>query len=150
MIQTAGSAEPVLDAALGELGRQGRVTYLPRRLAWRESAVITYAANIGLVFYLSPKPQFQAMGLSSQKLCTHLWLGQPVIATRQTSFEFLEEHRCGVLVSTEAEIPAAIERIRSAYAAYSRNALRCVREHIRPAQHLTALTAAFRGLCSQP
>jgi hypothetical protein len=148
MVQTAGTPEPVLHAVLGQLGRERRIVYLPERLEWRESMRVTSAADIGLVFYLSAKPQFQAMGVSSQKLCTHLWLGQPVVATRQKSFEFLEEYRCGVLVSAEGEVAGAIEQIRSGYAEYSRNALRCAREYIDAPGKYQALTRAFGALCS--
>jgi hypothetical protein len=146
MIQTAGTPDPVVDALLRELERQEAALYLPTRLEWRESMRLTSAADLGLVFYLSSKPQFQAMGTSSQKLCTHLWLGQPVVATRQDSFAFLEEYRCGVLISDEAEIPEAVERVSSDYAAYSRNALRCVEEYIQPKAALDRLTGAVREL----
>ncbi|HEX2123009.1 MAG TPA: hypothetical protein VHL59_15355, partial [Thermoanaerobaculia bacterium] len=90
MIQPGGHSDPVTDALLA---RHERVLYLPERLGWTESMSVTVAADAGLVLYLSPKPQFQLMGVSSQKLCTYLWLDVPVIATRQESFLFIEQYR---------------------------------------------------------
>lgn len=141
LIQTGGRPDPVLDSLLARLGGP---LYFPQRLEWRESTEITVAADAAAVLYLSPKPQFQAMGISSQKLCTALWLGMPVIATRQDSFRFLEQYRCGELIDREDELPAAIARIRGNREEYAANAARAMREYVRPEERLQKLTARFR------
>lgn len=142
LIQTGGTPEPVLDALLASLPR---AIYLPARLPWIESMEVTVGADLAAVLYLSQKPEFQAMGVSSQKLCTALWLGIPVVATRQPSFAFIEERRCGLLVDGEREFPAAVERIRSERDELAANALRTFREFVRPEEHLAELTARFRS-----
>jgi len=143
MVQTAGAPDPVLDALLRRL--EGAI-YVPERLGFRESTETTIAADAGAVFYLSPKPQFQNMGVSSQKLGMTLWLGIPVVATRQESFRFIEQYRCGELIDGEAELPAALARIRARREEYSSNALRATAEYVRPAERLERLTERFRRL----
>jgi pimeloyl-ACP methyl ester carboxylesterase len=146
LIQPGGPPDPVTDALLRNLAAQGRAIYLPERVSWREATRLTSAADLGLVFYLSPKAQFQHMGISSQKLCTSLYLGIPAVATRQPSFDFLEQFGCGVLVSSEVEVPAAIARIRREWETFSRNALRAVDEYVRPTEKLRALAERFRSM----
>jgi len=141
LIQTAGHSDAVLDALLR---RDARVIHLGERLEWMESMQLTAAADVGLVFYLSPKPQFQWMGVSSQKLCTYLWLGVPVVATRQETFSFIEERRCGELIQREADLAGAVNRIRAERDAYAGNTGRAIDEHIRPAEKLHLLTERFR------
>jgi len=141
LVQPGGHSDPVLDAMLA---RDPRVLHLPQRLEWLDSMSITVAADAALVFYLSPQPQFQLMGVSSQKLCTALWLGIPVLATRQESFAFIEQFRCGELVGGEGDLLPAAERIRADREAYARNASRAVAEHIRPEEKLSLLAERFR------
>ncbi|HYC59650.1 MAG TPA: hypothetical protein VEK79_08785 [Thermoanaerobaculia bacterium] len=143
LIQTAGVRDPVLDALLATL--DGTV-YAPERVGWRESAEITVAADVAATLYLSHFPQFQVMGVSSQKLCTALWLGIPVIATRQESFRFIEQYRCGELIESDAELAPAVARIRANREEYAANATRAVRDSIRPQARLEALTQRFRRL----
>ncbi|HVT45426.1 MAG TPA: glycosyltransferase family 4 protein [Thermoanaerobaculia bacterium] len=146
LVQTAGRPDALTDALLRREARRGRLVYAPERLGYRESLRITSAADVSLVVYLSPKPQFQAMGVSSNKLCLSLWMGIPVIATRQPSFELVERYRCGVLIDGDDELPAALETIRANRAVYSENARAAVREHIRPAQKLEELASTFASL----
>ncbi|MEO8380887.1 MAG: hypothetical protein ABI779_14580 [Acidobacteriota bacterium] len=143
MIQTAGRPDPVTDALLRRL--EGAL-YLPERLGFRESTATTIAADVSAVFYLSPKPQFQHMGVSSQKLGTALWLGMPVVATRQESFRFIEDYRCGELIDREEDLPAALQRIRANRLEYAANALRATAESIRPAEKLEHLTDRLKRL----
>lgn len=143
LIQTAGRGDAVVDTLLERL--PGAI-YRPQRLEFRESCELTVAADAGAIFYLSRKPQFQAMGVSSSKLCTSLWLGMPVIALRQPSFEFLENYGCGVLISDGSELPAAIDRIRADQTTYSQRAAVAVREYIRPDARMQALAERFERL----
>lgn len=142
MIQTAGRPDPVTDSLLTRLDH---AIYLPERVGFRQSAETTVAADIGGVFYLSPKPQFQKMGVSSQKLGMTLWLGIPVVATRQESFSFIEEFRCGELIEREDELPGALARIRERRDEYAANALRATAEYVRPAERLQYLTERLRA-----
>lgn len=141
MIQPGGYTDPVLDALLA---RERRIVYLPERIGWMESMSLTAAADAGVVFYLSDKPQFQLMGASSQKLCTYLWLGIPVIATRQESFGFIECLHSGELIGGEEELAAAVARIRASRESYANNTRRTVEEHIRPMEKRALLSERFR------
>jgi hypothetical protein len=64
-----------------------------------------------LDFYLSQKPQFQKMGVSSNKLCMYLQMSNPVVASRQESFRFLEDYGAGILIDSEAELAGAVVEI---------------------------------------
>ena len=141
LIQTGALPDPVPDSLLRRLSG---ALYFPDRLEWRDSTEITVAADAAAVLYLSPKPQFQAMGISSQKLCTALWLGIPVIATRQDSFRFIDQYHCGELIDREEDLPAAIARIRENPDDYAANAGRAMREYVRAAERLQGLTERFR------
>lgn len=146
MIQTAGRPDAVLDAFLTRLHREGRAIYLPDRLEYRESMELTAAADAGLALYLSPKPQFQHMGVSSQKLCAYLRLGIPVVVTRQDSFAFIDRFRCGEQVNGEEELLQALVRIRAERETYALHATRALDEHVRPVERLRELTARFAEL----
>lgn len=45
--------------------------------------------------------RMQRIGLSSLKLCEYLACGKPVVASRISGFEFIEENDCGYLVNQE-------------------------------------------------
>ena len=143
LVQPGGHTDPVTDALLA---RDPRILHLPARLSWKESMEVTVAADAALVFYLSPKPQFQLMGVSSQKLCTALWLGMPVIATRQESFRFLEEYGCGELIDGEEQLASAVERVRASRGSYAPNTRRAIADYIRPADKMADLSRRFRAL----
>jgi glycosyltransferase involved in cell wall biosynthesis len=59
-----------------------------------------------------------------------LAMGVPVIASRQPSFQFIEDYECGVLVDDEAGFIAAIDQMRHRLDEMKANALRCAREYI--------------------
>ena len=147
LMQPGGSVDMLTDVLLRRLARQGNVLYVPNRNAsFIEAMSVNLAADIGLVFYLSPKPQFQQMGVSSNKLCMYLQMGKPVIASRQKSFSFLEEWGAGVMIDSHEELPAAVKKIEEDYDRYSKAALDCFREYINPADRLERLKEAFVGL----
>ena len=101
-----------------------------KRVSWKAAWSNIKAADIGIVVYLQDGPQFQHMGISSNRLCMFLAMGVPVIATRQPSFEFIEEYDCGVLVNSEEEFISAIDQISPRLEQMEKNALRCAREYI--------------------
>ena len=112
----------------------GRLYLEPNRLSWQDAWASASACDIGLAIYTNPAPQFQHMGISSNRLCMYLAMGVPVIANRQPSFEFLEHFDCGRMVSSEQEFSAAVEKIRDCLPAMRANALTCAREYIRAPQ----------------
>lgn len=146
LVQTGGQPDRIVDSLLRRVAHGRRLIYLPERLDWLESMRWTSAADIGLVVYLSNKPQFQRMGVSSTKLCTFLSLGIPVIATRQPSFEFLERLGGGILVESLDEVPGAVAQIATNYPRYKVGARRCMYDHVRPSERLRELTEALRRL----
>lgn len=101
-----------------------------KRLNWRQAWQSTSGVDCGLVIYLDSGPQFQQMGISSNRLCMFLAMGVPVIATWQPSFEFIEEYNCGVLIRDSSEFNAAIATVRANQQIMAENALRCTKEYI--------------------
>lgn len=109
------------------------------REAWREIWSQATAVDIGLAIYLNPAPQFQNMGVASNRLCMFLAMGVPVIASRQPSFKFIEDYDCGVMVGDAGEFGAAVERIASRLPEMRANALLCARDYIRAPERAVAL-----------
>jgi hypothetical protein len=146
LIQPGGPPDATLHALLSHLAETDRVLYRPERLEYRAAMELTAAADIGLVVYLNAKPQFQHMGLSSQKLCNYLNLGIPVVASTQPSFSFIEETACGALVSSSEELPPVVDAIAAAWTDYSAAAQRAAQDYVRQADHVTALSERLRRL----
>jgi glycosyltransferase involved in cell wall biosynthesis len=122
--------DPLVSSLLDRLAGSERLHRVQARLEWTRAWAEIVAADIGMVVYLQDAPQFQNMGISSNRLCMFLAMGVPVIASRQASFEFIEQYDCGVLVSNEAEFIAAIHTICSRLDEMKANALRCSREYV--------------------
>lgn len=147
LIQPGSDLDPLVHALFQQISRNGRIIYLPGRLySFVEAMSINQAADIGLVFYLSQQPQFQKMGISSNKLCMYLHMGKPVVATRQESFEFLEKYGAGILIDSKDELPEAIVAISTNYEKYSRAARECFRDYVQPDKRFVDLTQAFKDL----
>ena len=146
LIQPGVRAEPVLEALSERLVREGRATLLSDRVSYHRAAELTMAADASLALYRSPKPQFQAMGVSSQKVCVSLWLGIPLVATRQPSFDFIERFGCGVLIDGEEQLAAAVAKIKSDPQPYSAGARRAVEEYVQPGLRRTHLAEAFAAI----
>ncbi len=113
------------------------------RLGWREAWASAAACDIGLAVYLNQAPQFQHMGIASNRLCMFLAMGVPVIASRQPSFEFIERYDCGVLVDGPEAMAAAVERISQRLPQMRANALTCAREYIRAGERWLELRDAL-------
>jgi glycosyltransferase involved in cell wall biosynthesis len=144
LVQTGGRPDPVTDALLTHLDHQGRVLYRPDRVEWLEAPEITIAADVSCVFYLTSLPDFQNLGASSQKLCTSLWIGVPVLATCQPSFTFIDDLQCGVTFSGEEQLDAALARLTADRHRFAANTAHAVTTHLRPADHLREVTDALR------
>ncbi|MEO0369393.1 MAG: hypothetical protein AAF197_11525, partial [Pseudomonadota bacterium] len=119
------------------------------RLGWRDAWSQAAAADIGVAMYKSSAPQFQLMGISSNRLCMFLAMGVPVIVSKQASFDFLDEWQCGRQVETQQEFNAAVESILADLAAYKHNALRCAKEYIDTDGKFSELTLAVEEIVSK-
>jgi hypothetical protein len=115
---------------LERIGRNAPLRIDDRPRDWRDWWSSAAAMDIGVVVYRHNAPQFQNMGVSSNRLCMFLAMGVPVIASRQPSLEFIEEYDCGVLVDDAAGFKAAVRRISARLPEMRVNARQCWREHV--------------------
>lgn len=143
VIQPLG-IDPLARYLLGRMAGRERVYVEERRLDWHEAWAQAAAVDIGVVVYKNQAPQFQHMGTSSNRLCMFLGMGVPVIASRQPSFQFLEEYDCGVLVDNSAGFSAAVDRIRARLPEMKANAARCWREYVASPRRYRELVVALR------
>ena len=126
LVLQAANTDPLLEQARS----RDRVYIEPQRLGWRESWSSMSGVDIGVAIYHHTGPQFQNMGISSNRICMFLSMGVPVVASRQPSFEFLERYKCGVLVENEKEFIDAIDTIHGRLAEMKINAKVCAKEYI--------------------
>lgn len=139
--------DPLARFLLGHIVGSDRTYIEPRRLEWHEAWSQAAAFDIGVAVYLHPGPQFQLMGISSNRLCMFLAMGVPVIASRQDSFRFLEQYDCGVLVDDAAGFDRAIETIRARLPQMKVNAKLCWDEYVAtPRRYRELVTAMGRVL----
>lgn len=143
--------DPLVSEMLDGLVGAERLHRVRERLTWADAWSQVVVADIGMAIYLQDGPQFQNMGISSNRLCMFLAMGVPVIASRQPSFQFIEDYDCGVLVDNEAEFIAAIDRIAGRLDEMKANALRCAREYIdAPGKYLVLRDAIARLVGLKP
>jgi len=144
-------ADPLVKGLLMNLQGANRLHLEAQRLTWTEAWSSIVAADIGMVVYLQDGPQFQNMGISSNRLCMFLAMGVPVIASRQPSFQFVEDYDCGILVDNEAEFIGAVDHIRGRLETMKDNALRCAREYIdAPGKYLVLRDAIAKLIGRDP
>ena len=98
---------------LKQLNLDQRLCLQEKRLSWLEAWQSAVGFDIGMSIYTDQAPQFQNMGISSNRLCMFIAMGVPVICSRQKSFEFVEKFDCGVMVETYSEFLDAIQYIRN-------------------------------------
>ena len=139
LVIQAVNMPPFTRLLLQNLAGAERLYLEPGRLEWGDAWASAPACDVGLAIYKNPAPQFQNMGISSNRLCMFLAMGVPVIASRQPSFEFIERYDCGRLVSSASEFQLAVEHIRNNLDAMRSNALKCAREYIRAPERWLAL-----------
>jgi glycosyltransferase involved in cell wall biosynthesis len=135
--------DPLTRGLLERLQGAERLVLERERLSWQDAWASMAAADIGMVVYLQDAPQFQHMGIASNRLCMFLAMGVPVIASRQPSFEFIESYDCGVLVDGPEAMASAVERIRARLPQMRVNALTCSREYIRAGERWVELRDAL-------
>jgi glycosyltransferase involved in cell wall biosynthesis len=145
VIQPLG-VSPLSLFLLGSLGFCNRIFVESRRLDWDEAWFMAQGLDIGVCIYTNKAPQFQMMGISSNRLCMFIAMGVPVIASKQDSFSFLEDFDCGVLVSNYTEFKEAIREIRSRGAIMRKNCGVCFKEYIRPGEYYRVLSESIRTL----
>ena len=119
---------------------RGKMYIQEKRMDWDEAWESAQALDVGLCIYKNKAPQFQHMGVSSNRLCMFLAMGVPVIATRQKSFEFLEEYNCGKIVDNYEEFVNSIGYIREYSSIMRMNCERCFRDYIRPKERYDELS----------
>lgn len=119
----------------------GKIYIQENRMGWAEAWESAQAFDVGLCIYKNQAPQFQHMGISSNRLCMFLAMGVPVIATRQKSFEFIEEYNCGVLVDNYKEFSNSIGVIKESLSVMKLNCERCFQEYIRPKERFNELSS---------
>lgn len=140
VIQPIGVSELAL-FLINNLEYSSRLYVEKSRLDWQEAWRQAKGFDIGLCIYTNPAPQFQKMGISSNRLCMFIAMGVPVIASRQPSFEFLEEYDCGIMVSSYTEFLMAIHEIRKRNYIMKENCDKCYREYINTKER-------YKTLCS--
>jgi glycosyltransferase involved in cell wall biosynthesis len=109
---------------------KGRVAFSTRPVSSDKLDSLVSSAYIGLAIYSTKILGYRAelLGLAAGKVGNYLKCGVPVIASKLSSFEYISEYNCGILVKNEAEIANAIRSISENYNGYSKNAIRCYNE----------------------
>lgn len=130
VIQPLG-VSPLSIFLLESLEYSDRLYIQKNRLGWNEAWKNSIGFDIGLSIYTNPAPQFQKMGISSNRLCMFIAMGVPVIASKQESFNFLEDYDCGILVESFADFKLAIYEIRSRHSIMKANCEKCYTDYIK-------------------
>lgn len=137
VIQPLG-VDPLSLYLLRNLEYNDRVFIQEKRMEWNEAWDSAQGFDVGVCVYTNQSPQFQKMGISSNRLCMFIAMGVPVIASRQESFSFLEAYGCGALVEDIHEFKEGIEYIRSNCTRMKENCEECFQSYIKP--HLRYMT----------
>ena len=138
------NTDPLSRYLLTKIQGADRIYMEPRRIEWREAWSQMGAVDIGVAVYRQSGPQFQNMGISSNRLCMFLAMGVPVIVSKQPSFEFVEKYNCGVMVENEHEFINAIDYIKPRLNQMKENALTCTAEYIDASGAYKNLVEKFR------
>jgi hypothetical protein len=99
-----------------------------------------------MAIYTNQAPQFQKMGISSNRLCMFIAMGVPVICSKQDSFAFVTRYECGVVVSDYTEFLEAISYISANLTQMRENCSRCFHDYIMPTDRFPALCRAIDSL----
>ncbi len=145
LVQPLGVSE--LDRLLLEQHKfKDRIEVSSRRLNWQEAWTSMGNADIGIAIYHNDSPQFQNMGISSNRLCMFIAMGVPIITSKQDSFKFVEEYDCGVMVESAEEFTAAVKKISANLPQMKLNATRCFKEYIDTPKRYQTLLGHMRDL----
>lgn len=101
---------------------------LPGRVYWSMSSLDEASLNslvhfcaASFALYRNTGPNIDLAGFSSGKLMRSIAYEKPVIASRLSSFNFIEDFNLGVLVDHPVEIPTAIREIIANSTTFTRN-----------------------------
>lgn len=114
-----------------DLVKAGRLIFQDFYL--EQDKVIDYLKNfkVGFVFYDQKliRKNYNYATSPSGKIFNYLAAGVPVVASKLTSFDFVEEFKCGILVEDldVNTIYQAVQKIYSNYNEYSNNALKAMK-----------------------
>lgn len=139
VIQPLG-VSPLSIFLLKSLESSDRIYIQDKRMDWNEAWESAQGLDLGICIYLNQAPQFQNMGISSNRLCMFIAMGVPVIASKQDSFKFLKDFDCGVLVENYEEFRQAVAYIKLNREEMGRNCEQCFNEYIRPQKRYEELT----------
>ncbi|MFN9990553.1 MAG: hypothetical protein ACK549_09945 [Cyanobacteriota bacterium] len=131
---------------LNSLSFRDRVFIETQRLGWEDAWLSARGLDVGMCIYTNQAPQFQSMGVSSNRLCMFIAMGVPVIASSQKSFKFLEEFNCGVLVKDYNDFLHAIDYIRANHSAMVENCNQCFIDYIKPLDCYYTLKQSIHAL----
>ncbi len=145
VIQPLG-VDPLALFLLENIPSIDRVFLQRERLSWNEAWRTAVGFDIGMAIYTNQAPQFQKMGISSNRLCMFIAMGVPVICSRQDSFAFVSSYECGVVVSDYTEFLEAISYIGSNLTQMRENCRRCYHDYIMPTDRFPALCRAIESL----
>jgi glycosyltransferase involved in cell wall biosynthesis len=148
VIQPLG-VTPLSMFLLRNLDYHKRIFIQNQRMDWNEAWESAQGLDIGICIYMNQAPQFQNMGISSNRLCMFLAMGVPVIASRQESFTFLETYECGLLVEDYNDFESAVGYIKKNWADMRDNCGKCFEEYIRPSQRYRTLARRIGELRPQ-
>ncbi len=138
------NTDPLSRYLLTKIKGAERIYMEPKRIEWLDAWSQMGAVDIGVAIYRQTGPQFQNMGVSSNRLCMFLAMGVPVIVSKQPSFEFIEKYDCGIMVENEQEFIKAIDYIKPRLEQMKLNALKCTAEYIDTGSAYGALVDKFR------
>lgn len=129
VIQPLG-VSPLSLFLLTKLDCSNRIYIQEKRMDWDEAWETAQGLDAGICIYMNKAPQFQNMGISSNRLCMFIAMGVPVIASKQKSFSFIEEYGCGILVEEYDEFKRGVQYIKKNLEDMRMNCERCYREYI--------------------
>jgi len=145
VIQPLGVSELAI-FLLRNLQCSNRIYIQDQRIDWDEAWESAQGLDLGICIYQNQAPQFQNMGISSNRLCMFIAMGVPVIASSQDSFKFLESFNCGVLVEDYEDFKKAVAYIRENREQMRRNCEICFLEYIRPQKRYEDLSKMISNL----
>ncbi|MCX5952940.1 MAG: hypothetical protein NTZ40_05490 [Cyanobacteria bacterium] len=145
VIQPLG-VDPLALFLLENIPSINRVYLQRKRLGWNEAWRSAVGFDIGMAIYTNQAPQFQKMGISSNRLCMFIAMGVPIICSKQDSFDFVSRYECGAVVSDYTEFLEAISYIRSNLTQMRDNCRRCFHDYIMPADRFPSLSRAIDSL----
>jgi glycosyltransferase involved in cell wall biosynthesis len=83
---------------------------------------------------------------SSERVALFLQCGIPIVAFANPGFEILEQRRCGAIIESLAELPAAVEHVLASWDEFSANARALYEERYETRTHYSRVVQAINDL----